>query len=800
MVASLLVTLLVATAADPALAQLAAPITPPVAPSATNVAYPPAASGDSVVLLELVVAPDGTVSDAKVLEGVEPFSEQARRAVLTWQFVPAMRGTTPIAARIRARVEFHQELPPAAAATAPPRPQPAAPEARAEVTEAPLDVTVRGQRREIGQTTLSAADAREMPGAFGDPFRAIEALPAVTPIVSGLPYFSIRGAPPNDNGYYLDGIRIPFLFHVGIGEAVVHPALIDHVDFFPSAAPAAYGDAAGAIIAGQTRAPATKTHGEANLRLFDAGALAETTFGEGRGSVLIAGRYGYPGPILSALTDNVKLGYWDYQARVTWRLDDRNTLSVFAFGSHDYLGTALVRNGEPGPILEQLASDFHRIDLRYDHALGGGTLRIATTLGRDAQGGAGLNENAVPSTVFDLSVASRIELDDKLSSSLRLRAGVSGHYDRYSLDEPVADASQAPVINSADPPPTNVGAAAHADLVWRLSPRVEIVPGLRGALVASWRNNDSANIHARTTVPALDPRVSARVTITPRVAWLATAALAHQYPALRLGAVPGLFLTVPGFPLGDAQLQRALQLSQGIEVALPADITLTANGFLSAWSGLTDVSSLCIQIMPPTTPPPTGMGDPQPPPYTCPGQQPVHGYAYGGELLVRRPLSKRLAGWVSYTLSRSIRQQHFITLDGSDALATVRSDYDRTHVLNAVVAYDLGRHWRMGSRVVFYSGAPYSDLAGNVPVPPYNGHRGPPFFRLDVRLEKRWPLGKDRSIALIIEGQNVTLTREATPFGLDCMGTMTPQGGTNQCTEGRIGPLTIPSIGVDAVF
>lgn len=793
MVASLLVTLLVATA-DPG----AAPLTPPIAPGDTTVAYPAAGSGDSVVVLELIVAPDGTVSDATVVEGVEPFSDQARRAVLAWRFVPAMRGTTPVAARIRARVAFHQQRPPAPAT--PPPPQRAAPETRAPLVEAPLDVTVRGQRREIGQTTLSAADAREMPGAFGDPFRAIEALPAVTPIVSGLPYFSIRGAPPNDNGYYLDGIRVPFLFHVGIGEAVVHPALIDRVDFFPSAAPAAYGDAAGAIIAGQTRAPATKPHGEANVRLFDAGALAETTFGGGRGSVLLAGRYGYPGPILSALTDNVKLGYWDYQARVTWRLDDRNTLGVFAFGSHDFLGTALVRNGQAGPIVEQLASDFHRIDLRYDHALAGGTLRVATTLGYDAQGGAGLNESAVPSTIFDLSVASRVELDDKLSPSLRVRAGVSGHYDRYTLDQPLPDASQAPVLNSADPPPTNVGAAAHADLVWRVSPRVELVPGVRGALLASWRNNDAAGIHARTTVPAFDPRVSARVTITPSVAWLAAAGIAHQYPALRLGAVPGLFLTVPGFPLGDTQPQRALQLSQGIEVALPADISLTATGFLSTWSGLTDVSSLCIQIMPPTTPPPAGTGNPQPPPYVCPGQQPVHGYAYGGELLVRRPLSKRLAGWVSYTLSRSIRQQHFITLDGSDALATVRSDYDRTHLLNAVVAYDLGRHWRVGSRVVFYSGAPYSELAGNVPVPPYNGHRGPPFFRLDVRFEKRWPLAKERSIALIIEGQNVTLSREATPLGLDCMGTMTPQGGTNQCTEGRIGPLTIPSIGVEAVF
>jgi outer membrane receptor protein involved in Fe transport len=117
-------------------------------------------------------------------------------------------------------------------------------------------VLVHGTRREIGQTTLSAAEVRQVPGAFGDPFRAVDMLPGVVPLQSGVPYFYIRGAPPNDNGYYIDGIRVPLLFHVGLGEGVIHPALIDHVDFFPGAAPASYGGVAGATIKGQTRDPA----------------------------------------------------------------------------------------------------------------------------------------------------------------------------------------------------------------------------------------------------------------------------------------------------------------------------------------------------------------------------------------------------------------------------------------------------------------------------------------------------------------------------------------------------------------
>jgi TonB family protein len=785
------------------------PVTPPVAQASTDVPYPAGADGDAAVLLELLVEADGSVSSATVVEGVEPFAEQARAAALTWKFSPARRGDTAIPVRIRARVEFHHAEPP----RPPPRPPagpatpatPATP-APAPEPEAPLDVTVRGTRREIGQTTLSAADVREMPGAFGDPFRAVEALPGVTPVVSGLPFFYVRGAPPNDSGYFVDGVRVPLLFHVGIGEGVIHPALLDHVDFFPGAPPAGYGGFAGAIIAGQTREPATSPHGQANLRLFDAGGLVETPVGGDRGSVLVAGRYGYPGPILSAVTSSVKLGYWDYQARATWRLGEKSTLGLFAFGSHDYLGTVAQTNStsQPEQTVEQIGSDFHRLDLRYDRALARGRLRIAGTLGYDSQGGAGGSDGAPPATITNRLAALRLELDDKVASSARIRAGIEGRIEKYGFEQDTllpnpSGAVQPPVPATVDPPPTNMTAAAHLDLVWRLAPRLEIVPGVRLSVFDSNRASAPAGDQTRTTVPAFDPRLSARVTVTPALAAISTVGISHQYPALRAGPLPGLILSAPGFPFGDTHLQRAIQASQGVEVSLPAEVTLTATGFLSLWSGLTDLTALCIQVMPPTTPPPTDPSAP-PPPYVCPDDQPVSGHAYGVELLVRRPLSKRLAGWLSYTLSRSTREAHFATLSGGTVAANVASEFDRTHVLNAILAYDLGRAWRAGARFVYYTGAPYSNLAGNVPVPPYNGYRGPSFFRLDVRLEKRWSLGKGRSLAFVLEGLNVTLSREVNPLATQCRGDMTPQGGTTQCTQGRFGPLTIPSIGVEVFF
>jgi len=142
----------------------------------------------------------------------------------------------------------------------------------------------------------------------------------------------------------------------------------------------------------------------------------------------------------------------------------------------------------------------------------------------------------------------------------------------------------------------------------------------------------------------------------------------------------------------------------------------------------------------------------------------VHGKAYGLELLVRRPLSKRLTGWLSYTLSRSTREAHYIASSGSDATATIVGDYDRTHVLNVLGAYDLGRRWRLGVRIVFYTGTPYSDHFApdqGPPLPPLDDRRFPPFYRVDVRLEKRWPLGNERSVAFVAEVANVTLSKEA---------------------------------------
>jgi len=755
-------------------------LVPPRAIVAGVVPYPRDAKGTAVVTVELVVDRAGDVSDATVVEGAAPFTVATVEAARRWRFLPATRDGKPIPARIRMRVEF---APPVVV------PPPPARGATDDVTV----VTVTGQRPDPGQTTLGGGQVRQLPGAFGDAFRAIEALPGPVPMASGLPYYFIRGAPPGDTGYFIDGVRVPFLFHAAFGPSVIHPSLIDHLDFFPGGAPVEYGRFAGAVLSAALPEPAPAARAEGIVRVFDAGVVGETPFDGGRGSALVAGRYSYSGLILS-LTSPIKLAYWDYQARATWNIDDKNRIGIFAFGSHDDFGQ--VTNGVTDTIID---GEFHRVDVRLDHALEHGTARVAATFGY-------ARSNNDDNDIRDLTASLRATLEDRPSSTITVRAGADVALDRYDL---LANAITAPFVGEVTdllyPPHTDVAVGAYADLVWQVTPRVQLVPGVRADLYTSHRDDDpraelasiGLPMTAVTTsiLPAIDPRVTSRVDVDRHVALISAVGVAHQAAAY-LVPVPGLTFVEP-----DPTLQTAIQMSQGISLALPRGVTAQATGFLHSYLDMTDLTATCPSIFGAGVllgSAPRVMND------FC-ISDPVRGRAFGGELIVRASIGKRFSGWASYTLSRSTREASPVTVVGQvgDSIprgsAETLATFDRTHVLNLVASYDLGAGWVAGARFVTYTGLPYSNTRDFIPVQPYNSARMPAFYRVDLRLEKRWTLGKRGAIALVFEGMNVTLNKEV--LGEHCA--PAPGGSVNSldpCTPQTLGPVAVPSVGVEGRY
>ncbi len=192
--------------------------------------------------------------------------------------------------------------------------------------------------RDVGEVTVRREDTRDVPGTFGDPTRIAEVLPGVVPTASGLQAFFVRGAPPTSTGTFIDGVPVPVPLPCGLRPERHPPRPARSRRLLPGRAARAVRAATSAACSRATTvAPADRPHGEANLRLFDAGALGETPFGDGKGSALVAARYGYPGVILPLFTSDTTLSYWDYQARVTYDVDDRDRVGAFVFGSYDQL-------------------------------------------------------------------------------------------------------------------------------------------------------------------------------------------------------------------------------------------------------------------------------------------------------------------------------------------------------------------------------------------------------------------------------------------------------------------------------
>ncbi len=712
-------------------------VVPPRLDPAPLVDYPEGARGDAEVILILTVEKDGRVRSVTAEKGDEPFAGAATRAAEAWRFQPATREGLPVAAKIRFALTFRAPIAPAPdEPPAPPQEIATAPTKQPAPPPRALEVTVRAEKPAPTVSSLSRAEVRALPGAFGDPFRAIEILPGVTPVVSGLPYFYVRGAPPGNVGYTLDGVRVPYLFHVAVGPSIVNPAMVERVDLYPGGYPARFGRFAGAMVAAETTAPREDFHGEATLRLFDAGAMVEAGFADGKGSALIGGRYSYTAALFSLISPTVHLDYRDYQARISYALTPKDRITLFAFGAYDLLQQE--RNGISSVVF---GSEFYRVDARYDRRLPrGGTLRWGATWGFD-QTRVGEQRNAQ-----DLLVGTRVEVVQPLDAELTVRGGLDVQIDRYSADEARwadPDDPGAKLYNSLFPPRADGVLGAWADLRWRPRPSVEITPGVRMDLFRS----------GAATASAVDPRLSFRVDLTPRVRLLQAYGLAHQ--------TPSFVIPLPGVALANLRggLQTSVQASAGVEVDLPYATTATVTVFNNVFLDMSDTLGLRVRGNLSTV------------------SARSLGAARGLEVYVRRRLSSQLGGFVSYTLSRSSRSAGEVSFPAA---------FDRTHVLNMALSYDFGRGFRAGARFTVYTGAPNfgADTDATTETTSTTSTaitRDPAFYRLDLRAEKRWSFPKSRFISLVAEMLNTTLHKEV-------------------LSGQEVGPISIPSLGLEGGF
>lgn len=662
------------------------------------------------------------------------------------------------------------------------------------------ETRVSGER-EFGQRArnrLQNAELREVAGTQGEPLRVVSLMPGVAGMASGLSYPVVRGASPAATGYFIDGVRVPQLFHLMVGPSVVHPDFLESVGFHPGLAPLKYGRLLGGAVEANVATPRDgQMRASAYLDLVNAGAYLETPLGSGGPRVTLAGRFSLLPFVGAKVVENVTrpstgepgnastASFWDYQARIEQRLG-AGRLRLLALGSSDALGSAA---GDTSGFSGAVDTSFHRADLRFTAPIGIGVFEVGTTWGTESMG-AEADEGQAELLRFGMSRktwGARSSWSADVGSGIWIRAGAD--VERQAAEMTIggillARGGLSPE-NAFHTPALATMTGAFVEATWRLH-ALEFLSGLR---------LDNYHLVPGMDLQALEPRLGLRWALSDTVGVRASAGVVHQPPTILL---PLPISDTAGLRHG---LQEGAQVSVGGQVSVAGVIDLSADVYFTNLSRAVEYG---LEYMVENRRRQSSTDDAG-----------VPGRAYGLEFMVRRPQVGPWFGWISYSLQRSERLKSFYRFDAVGraselAEAWVPFAFDQTHVVNATLGFDLGRGVKLGTTAHWNSGRPEGGELTSRAQRPSGGSGGtiwvpaeldeerrlPPYFRLDLRASKEWIFDEFRLMAYV-DVMNVALRPETFGYTYDS----SPQLGISQLTRTPIAfPIVIPMIGLRGAY
>lgn len=223
-----------------------------------------------------------------------------------------------------------------------------------EKQEVLREVTIKSSRiKRIKETplsiqSLSAAEIANYPGSNNDVVRVAQSLPGVSPSVGGFRNdLIIRGGAANETVYYLDGMEIPNINHFstqgssGGPVGLLNVSFIEDVTLSASAFGAKYDNPlSGVLQFKQRKGNAEKFNSNFRLSASEAAFTTEgPLFKKGKEisntSFIASVRRSYLQFLFEAIGLPIRPNYWDYQYKVTHKLDEYNELNLIGVGSID---------------------------------------------------------------------------------------------------------------------------------------------------------------------------------------------------------------------------------------------------------------------------------------------------------------------------------------------------------------------------------------------------------------------------------------------------------------------------------
>lgn len=608
-------------------------------------------------------------------------------------------------------------------------------------------------KNEVTQRTISMDTVKRIPGTFGDPIRVVQSLPGAARAPFGTGLLIIRGSNPQDSGVYVDGIRIPYIYHLGGFESVINPGLVSAVDYLPGGFGVQYGRGMGGVVDVTTVSKwPDRNKITWKTSALDSGAMIQGRFGKKKQHAIgLAGRRSYidllMDPVLKYTGNDgytISPVWYDFQVKYEL-LEHRDTFSVLVFGFQDDLVASSPEGTAQGTDQDTQGSfgtsySTHRILVNWVHPFNDKlSFRFVPTFGRDYASLVVGDSWRLYQTQWLAEV--RAELPWTVSDHLKVVPGLDfvGGWSPFEVQLPFDPSSLAETDPLAEREPFTLkddqtGWGPDPYLFFNIRPLADadrwlITPGIRATV--AW-------IPGELETAALDPRLATKFSLTPKTRLKGSVGLYHQPPQpYQMYRTDDAFVDL----VSERCLSGAVGWEQDFGQAVHGEIEGFYKGFSHLIVGNPNFQSLDDAF------------------FVNDGV----GRAYGVEVMVRHDPVGRFFGWISYTLSKSERR------DGPED-DWYNYDYDQTHNLVGVGGYKLPWALEVSARFQYTTGnptTPYSlgvydvdqDTYSGYSTAPYNSERLPPYWSASARIDKvftfkAWSLDLFLDLINVVHGTN----------------------------------------------
>ncbi len=611
---------------------------------------------------------------------------------------------------------------------------------------------------------LTSEEIKANPGGNFDISKVIQTLPGVGGGQAGGSFRNdiiIRGGAPNENVFYLDGVEIPVLNHFqtqgssGGPQGMLNVSFIEDVKLSTSAFDAKYDNAMSSVFQfKQKNGNPNKLQGNIRLSATELAATFEGPLAKNKKTTfLFSARRSYLQLLFTAIDLPIRPNYWDFQTKITKKIDDKTTLSFIGLSGIDEFKFAPIKKATPeklyvlnsNPIINQWN---YTAGLTLKRLIKNGFINVAlsrNSFNNDIQQFED-NEKQLASQQT-LNYDSR-ETENKLRFDItqnkngwKINYGATVQFVEYTnttnnvirkqITDSVGNIVQpATIVNFKSPLNNFWKFGAFAQVSKRfLDDRLGISAGIRSDM-------NTITTDGNNPFNTFSPRLSFSYTLTDK--WTLNASVG-RYFKIPTYTVLGFADNNNNLVNRSAKYLRSDHYVAGVEYVPDDALRFTLEGFYKQYANVPVSLRNGIAL--------SNLGND----FAVLGNEAIttngKGKTYGVELFVQKKLTKRFFGILSYTFYRS----QFSGLSNE----YIASSWDNQHLLSVTWGYKFPKNWELGLKFRYQGGAPFTPFDENASRLNYqslgqgvldysrlNSQRLNGFNSSDVRIDKKWNFKK----------------------------------------------------------